>query len=182
MGPRTAPADRAWRRSLGAVPGQVPGEQGGATSPRRPRAERLLGGAAQPTAPQPERSREAAPVSVRRAALVVAVEAAAAAGIALWLLVLTLTGSPASVGRALAEVVYVGLGAALLTAGARGLWRVAGWARGPVIAVQLLLAALGYTVAFEAERPLVGVPVLALVATVLYLLATPEARLAFQQR
>ena len=128
------------------------------------------------------RDRSAAPVAVRRAALAVAVEAAAAAVVAGWLLVLTLTSSADSVGRALAEVVYVGLAAALLTAGALGLWRVASWARGPVIAVQLLLAALGYTTAFQAEQPLIGVPILALVAVVLYLLATPEARLAYSDR
>ena len=162
--------------------GQVPGEPGDATSRRRPRAEGLLGGAAQPAAPRPARDRSAAPVAVRRAALAVAVEAAAAALVAGWLLVLTLTSSADSVGRALAEVVYVGLAAALLTAGALGLWRVASWARGPVIAVQLLLAALGYTTAFQAERPLIGVPILALVALELYLLATPEARLAFYER
>jgi hypothetical protein len=119
---------------------------------------------------------------VRRAALVVALEAAAATVLAVVLLFLTLTGSPDSVGRALAEVVYVGLGAALLAAGAVGLWRVSAWARGPVIVMQLLLGVMGYTAAFQADRPLLGVPVLAAVALELYLLATPEARLAFFER
>jgi hypothetical protein len=119
---------------------------------------------------------------VRRAALVVAVEAVAATALAVVLLFLTLTGSPDSVGRALAEVVYVGLGAALLAAGAMGLRRVSGWARGPVIVMQLLLGVMGYTAAFQADQPLLGVPVLAAVALELYLLATPEARLAFFQR
>jgi len=128
------------------------------------------------------RPSSATPVAVRRAALVVAVEAAAAAVLALVLLVLTLTGSPDSVGRALAEVVYVGLAATLLAAGAVGLWRVSGWARGPVIVFQLLLGVIGYTAAFQGEQPLIGVPVLAVVALELYLLATPEARLAFYQR
>jgi hypothetical protein len=164
------------------VSGQVSSNEGDAPGRRRPRAEGLLGGAAQPSAPRPERSRTAAPASVRRAALVVAVEAAAATALALFLLFLTLTSSPDSVGRALAEVVYVGLAAALLTAGAVGLWRMAGWSRGPVIAVQLFLGVLGYTAAFQADRPLVGVPILAAVALVLYLLATPEARLAFFDR
>jgi hypothetical protein len=119
------------------------------------------------------------PGAVRRAALVVAVEATALGVLALVLLVLTVTGDPDSRGRALAEVVYVGLAAAALTAGAVGLWRLAPWARGPVVVLQLLLAVLGYTAAFQADRPLVGVPVLVLVAAVLYLLATPEARLAY---
>nr|WP_246407468.1 hypothetical protein [Modestobacter versicolor] len=142
----------------------------------------MLGGAAQPAAPRPQRSREAAPVAVRRAALVVALEAAALAGLALVLLFLTLTGSPDSVGRALAEVVYVGLAAALLTAAAVGLWRVSGWVRGPVIVLQVLLGVVGYSVAFQADLPLLGVPLLAAVALELYLLATPEARLAFFER
>ena len=166
------------RRNLDAVSGQ----QEDAPGHRRPRAEGLLGSAAQPSAPRPERVREAAPAAVRRAALVVAVEAAALAVLAGVLLVLTLSSSPDSVGRALAEVVYVGLAAAALTACAVGLWRLASWARGPVVVLQLLLGVLGYTAAFQADRPLVGVPVLVLVAAVLYLLATPEARLAYSDQ
>jgi hypothetical protein len=110
------------------------------------------------------------------------VQSGAVAAVALVLLWLTVTSSPASVGRALAEVVYVGLGAALLAAAAVGLWRVSAWARGPVVVMQVLLAVVGYTLAFEAGRPLLGVPVLALVAVELYLLFTPEARLAFLER
>jgi hypothetical protein len=113
---------------------------------------------------------------------VVAVEAGAIACGALALLYLVLTSTAESVARALAEVVVVGAGAVVLGWCAVGLWRVAGWARGPVVVLQLLLAALAYTTAFEAGRPLVGVPVLALVAIELYLLATPEARLAYLER
>jgi hypothetical protein len=164
------------------VSGQVSSNEGNAPDRRRPRAERLLGGAAEPSAPRPERAPSAAPVAVRRAALVVALEAVAATVLALLLLFLTLTSSPDSVGRALAEVVYVGLAAALLAGGAVGLWRVSGWARGPVIVLQLLIAVLGYTMAFQADRPLWGVPLLAAAAVELYLLATPEARLAFFNR
>jgi hypothetical protein len=51
-----------------------------------------------------------------------------------------------------------------------------------VVVLQLLLGALAYTTAFQAQRPIVGIPVLVLVATELYLLATPEARLAFWER
>jgi hypothetical protein len=160
----------------------VSGQDGQTPGRRRPRAEGLLGRAAQPTAPRPQRERQEAPTAVRRAALVVAVEALALTVLAFVLLVLTLTGSPDSVGRALAEVVYVGLGAGLLAAAAVGLWRVSGWARGPVIVLQILLGLLGYNAAFEAQQPLLGLPVLALVATELWLLATPEARLAFFER
>jgi hypothetical protein len=122
------------------------------------------------------------PRSLRWAAVVVGIEAAAIGAGALVLLWLTLTRTADSLGRALAEVVLVGAGAVVLAVAAVGLWRVAAWARGPVIAVQLLLAALAYTTAFEAGQPLIGVPVLVLVATELYLLATPEARLAYFQR
>jgi hypothetical protein len=48
-----------------------------------------------------------------------------------------------------------------------------------VVAVQLLLGALGFTAAFSYEHPEVGIPMLAPVAVVVYLLVTPEARLAF---
>lgn len=159
------------------------GEDGGATQGRRsrPRAEGLLGGAAA-ARPRRERPAEETPGAVRWAALVVAVEALLLVVVALVLLWLTVTGEPDSVGRALAEVVYVGLGAGLLGAAAVGLWRLSPWARGPVVALQVLLGLLGYTLAFEIDRPLIGVPVLALVATELYLLLTPEARLAFFHR
>ena len=155
-------------------------EPSGARPPlSRRRAERLFGAPAEPSAPRPAPVRREAPRSLRWAAVVVGIEAAAIAAGALLLLYLTVTSTADSLGRALAEVVLVGAGAALLTLAAIGLWRVSAWARGPVIVLQLLLGALAYTTAFEAGQPLIGVPVLVLVATELYLLATPEARLAY---
>ena len=74
------------------------------------------------------------------------------------------------------------LAAGVLGAGAAGLRRVAGWARGPVIALQLFLALVGFTFAFSAQMPLIGLPILAVVVAVLYLLATPESRLAYVGR
>lgn len=150
--------------------------------PPRRGLDRLFGAAAEPSAPRPPRVRTDAPRALRWAAAVVGIEAGAIALGAVVLLYLTLTSSAASLSRALAEVVLVAAGAAVLGAAAVGLWRVAGWARGPVIALQLLLAALAYTTVFEADQPLVGLPVLVLVATELYLLATPEARLAYLER
>jgi signal transduction histidine kinase len=114
--------------------------------------------------------------------VVVAIEALALAVGALLLLYLVVTSTADSVGAALGEVVFVGAGAAVLAAAAVGLWRVAAWARGPVVVLQLLLAALAYTAAFEAGRPAIGLPVLALVVVEIYLLATPESRLAYSQR
>jgi hypothetical protein len=143
----------------------------------------VLGAAAEPATPRPPKPpSEEAPRSLRLAALVVGVEALGLAGVAAYLLYLTVTGSPASVGRALAEVVFVLLGAALLAAAGHGLWRVASWSRGPVVALQLLLGLLGYTSAFTYGRPALGIPILVLVAAELYLLATPESRLAFFDR
>ena len=149
--------------------------------PRR-RAARLFGEAAEPSAPKPERAAPEAPRSLRGAAAVVGLEAALIAVGALTLLWLTLTSTPDSLPRAIAEVVAIGAGAAVLGFAALGLSRVAAWARGPVIVLQLILAALGYTTAFEAQRPIIGVPVLVMVAAVLYLLATPESRLAYLER
>jgi hypothetical protein len=110
------------------------------------------------------------------------VEAAALGVLALVLLYLTITSAADSVSRAVAEIVYVSFFAVLLAAASVGLWRVSGWARGPVVVLQVLLGLFGYTSAFEAGRPLIGVPILVLVGLELYLLLTPEARLAFYRR
>jgi hypothetical protein len=150
--------------------------------PPRRRSDRLFGAAAQPSAPRPERPRTEAPRTLRWAAVVVGIEAAALAVGALWLLYLVISSTAVSVAAAVGEVVFVGAGAAVLAAAARGLWRVASWARGPVVVLQLLLAALAYTTAFDAGRPAIGLPVLVLVAVELYLLATPESRLAYLER
>jgi hypothetical protein len=150
---------------------------------RRPsRAERLLGGAAQPSARPARAPRRDAPAAGVRAALVVAVEAVLLVGTALVVLWLTLTSDPDSVGRALAEVVYVGLFGAALAAGAVGLRRVSAWARGPVVALQILLGLFGYSTAFPGGRPLLGIPLIVLAVAELYLLFTPQARVAFLER
>ena len=150
--------------------------------PPRRRSDRLLGAAARPSAPRPERPRTEAPRTLRWAAIVVGVEAAALAVGALLLLYLVVTSTADSVAAAVGEVVFVAAGAAVLAACAVGLWRVAAWARGPVVVLQLLLAALAYTTAFQAGQPAIGLPVLVLVAVELYLLATPESRLAYLNR
>lgn len=93
-----------------------------------------------------------------------------------------LLGRPDSLGRAWAEVVIAIGAGVLLLAMARGLSRAAGWSRAPVIVTQLLAVPVGYSLAVPSEQPLYGIPILAAVATVLYLLFTPESRLAFFQR
>ncbi|NEM05138.1 hypothetical protein GCU54_03760 [Geodermatophilus normandii] len=162
-------------RSLAAVT-----DEDGSLRPSR--AERLLGGAAQPSTRPPRPPRPDAPPAVVRAALVVAVEAAVLIGGALVILWLTLTSDPDSVGRALAEVVYVGIFGAVLAAAAVGLRRVSAWARGPVVVLQILLGLFGYSTAFPGGQPLLGIPLIVLAVAELYFLATPEARLAFYER
>lgn len=157
-------------------------DRGTPAQPPRRLADRLFGPTAAQPAARPATPHPEAPPSLRRAALAVGLEASLFGLGALVLLFLTLTGDPDSVPRALAEVVLATLAAGVLGAAARGLWRVAGWARGPVIALQLFLGLTGFTLAFSAQMPLIGLPVLALVVTVLYLLATPESRLAYLDR
>jgi hypothetical protein len=152
-----------------------------ATPPRR-LADRLFGASAAQPAPRPTEPGTQAPPSLRRAALVVGLEALVLALLALVLLYLTFTGNPESVPRAIAEVVLAALAAGVLGAAARGLWRVAAWARGPVVALQLFWGLTGFTFAFSAQQPLIGLPILALVASVLYLLAAPDSRLAYEDR
>jgi hypothetical protein len=155
----------------------APGER-----PTRRGRDRLFGAAAAPSPPKPERAHREAPASLRWAAVLVGIEAAAVAvGSLIWLW-LTLTGNPESLPRAVAEVVILALVAAGLGAAARALFRVAGWARGPVIAAQIFFGLSGFVAAFEAQRPLIGLPILVLVAAELYLLATPESRLAYLER
>jgi hypothetical protein len=151
-----------------------------AARPRR-LADRLFGAPAAPGPPRAPRKRVVAPGSVRWAAALVGVEALLAVFGALllgWLLVFS---TAVSARNAIAEIVFALLGAALLLVCARGLWRLSSWARGPVVALQLILALLGFTTAFQGNAPQVGVPILALAAAELYLLATPEARLAFHR-
>lgn len=157
-------------------------DRSASSQPPRGLADRLFGATAAQPAPRPATPHPEAPPSLRRAALAVGLEAALIGLGALVLLFLTLTGDPESVPRALAEVVLAALAAGVLGAGARGLWRVAGWARAPVIALQLFLGLIGFTFAFTAQQPLIGLPILALVGAVLYQLATPESRLAYLDR
>jgi len=170
-------------RSLAAV-----SEERGAG--RRRLGERLFGAPATPSTSQPahpqataqERAPAAPPRSLRWAALVVALEALGAlagAGATVWFAV---TGEVSSTKNAAGIVAVAVVGAALLGACAWGLWRVSSWARGPVVAFQLLLALLGYTAAFEYGARPVGIPLLVLAAVELYFLATPESRLAYFRR
>lgn len=126
---------------------------------------------------------EGTPVSVARAAWLVATEGVALIVLGLALLVGGLfLGSPDSVTRALAEVLLAIVAGVAVLGLARGLGQVAGWSRAPVIVTQILAAPIGYSLAFPSGQPLIGVPILIVVAAVLYLLFTRESRLAFFDR
>lgn len=116
---------------------------------------------------------------MRRAAALVGLEAVATGVLAVVWLWLIVTSTPEMLGAALAEVVVIALVAAGLAAAAVALSRAAGWARGAVTAAQIFFGLSGFVATFEADRPLIGVPILLVVAGVLYLLATPESRLAY---
>jgi hypothetical protein len=62
---------------------------------------------------------------------------------------------------------------------ARGLARLAGWARTPVVVLQLLALPVGYSLGIQAGLLAYGAPILLAAVAVLYLLFTPEARAAF---
>lgn len=111
----------------------------------------------------------------------VGLEALAAAVGAVVLIWLTLT-SDSDVGSALGLVVLAVLAAVALGFCAWGLLRVASWARGPVVALQLLIGLFGYSAAFQYGSKAIGIPLLVVAAVVLYLLLTPEARLAWFRR
>lgn len=120
------------------------------------------------------------PVSVRRAAAIVALEGVALIAVGPILLVGgILMSEPDSPARAWAEVVLAIGGGGLMLVLARALSRVVGWSRAPVIVTQVLAAPVGYSLAVPSGQPLIGIPILAAAATVVYLLFTPEANLAF---
>ncbi|MBA2416767.1 MAG: hypothetical protein H0V64_12960 [Geodermatophilaceae bacterium] len=123
-----------------------------------------------------------APRAVRLAGLVAAAEGAGVLIAAAVLGVSTLLERPDSYGRALFAMA-IGLAAGVLLLGiGRGVFRVQGWARAPVIVAQVLLIPVGYTLAFTAGLPLYGVPILALCVAEFFLLLTPQARQAYLDR
>jgi hypothetical protein len=68
------------------------------------------------------------------------------------------------------------LGAVVLLAVTPWLLSGARWARSPVVVLQILWLPVGFSLAFQAGRPEVGVPLLVVALAVLGLLARTEAR------
>lgn len=116
---------------------------------------------------------------VTRAALVVAVEGVVLVLLGLGYGAAGVLGDPFDRTATLLEAAFAVLVGVLLLLVARGLSRVAGWARSPAVVVQLLALPVGYGLV-QGEVWWAAVPLLLLAGTVLYLLATPEARLAFR--
>jgi hypothetical protein len=116
---------------------------------------------------------------VTRASLVVALEGAVLLLLGLGYGVAGLVGDPFDRTATLLEAVFAMVVGGLLLVVARGLSRVDGWSRSPAVVVQLLALPVGAGLV-QGQVWWAAVPVLLLAGTVLYLLATPEARLAFR--
>ena len=117
---------------------------------------------------------------VRRAAVLLVTEAVGLAGLAAVYLVGGVTGDALSRTGALLGAAMFALLAGLLLLLARAVDAVRGWARSPVVVLQLLALPVGIGLA-QAQIWPAAVPVLLLAGAVLYQLATPEARIAFRE-
>ena len=152
------------------APPEAPSPPGAAgCSASRPRLGPTGRGGRRPTRPP-----------LRRAALAVGVEALLLGGVAVYLLVADRV-EPVSVGRALAEVVYFAMAAARWPPPPSGCRGVVVGAR-PVVVLQILLGLLAYTGGVHRPAARVRRARSGAGRVTLYLLATPEARSAFQAR
>jgi hypothetical protein len=121
------------------------------------------------------------PGPVRLAAVLLAVEGAALSLLGVAFGIAGVVGDPDDRAFTYAEAaMVVALGVALLLL-ARAVAAERGWARSPAVTVQLLALPAGIGLAQNGVWWLAAV-VLGLAGTVLYQLATPEARLAFDRR
>ncbi len=115
------------------------------------------------------------------ASVLVLIEAVALLGAAGVLIAKSIGGKPDDLGRALFAAALAVLGAVLLAFGARGLMRLRPAARTPIVVLQLLAIPVSYSLAFQADRPGYGGPILLVALAVLYLLFTPPARAALDR-
>jgi len=116
---------------------------------------------------------------VARAALLVGVEGLALVVLGVGYGLAGVLGEPFDRTATLVEAAFAAVGGALVLLVARGLARVRGWSRSPAVVVQLLALPVGVGLV-QGRVWYAAVPVLGLAASVLYQLATPEARLAFR--
>jgi hypothetical protein len=118
---------------------------------------------------------------VARAAALVALEGLALTVLGVVYGVAGVVGEPFDRTAALLEAGLAVLVGALVLLVARGLAEVRGWARSPAVVVQLLALPVGVGLVQGAVW-VAAVPVLVLAGSVLWCLATPEARLAFREQ
>ena len=117
---------------------------------------------------------------VRRAALLLALEGLVVAVVGIAYGVEAVVGAPASrAGALIGAVLIVGWGVLLGLLG-RLVGQVRRWARSPAVVVQLLGLIMGVQLAQLGLWP-AALPTLLLAGSVLYQLATPEARIAFRE-
>jgi hypothetical protein len=117
---------------------------------------------------------------VARAALLVAVEGLALVVLGVVYGAAGVVGEPFDRTATLLEAGLALLVGVLVLLVARGLAEVRGWARSPAVVVQLLALPVGVGLV-QGQVWLAAVPVLLLAVSVLYLLMTAEARLAFRE-
>jgi hypothetical protein len=124
---------------------------------------------------------QAVPREIRNATAVIYLEALGllvASGI---LVSKTITGHPASMGRALLDAAFPLVGAVILVLCARGIGRLSPGARTPIVLIQLLALPVSFDLAFQAGLVAYGGPILIAALAVLYLLFTPAARAALDR-
>lgn len=117
--------------------------------------------------------------AVTRAGLLVVVEGAALAVLGAGYAVAGVVGNPFDRAATVLQGGIACLAGVVVLLVARGLLRREGWSRSPVVVLELLALPVGAGLA-QGGVLLAAVPVLGLAASVLYLLATPEARLVFR--
>lgn len=123
----------------------------------------------------------AVPSTVRLAALLVFLEAAALAVAALALLVLAFVHTATRLWAGLTVVGFAALGAVLLGLCARGLLRLRPSARSPIVVVQIIALPVGYSLGFQNGRMLIAAPVLIAAVAVLVLLLSKPSREALDR-
>jgi hypothetical protein len=94
----------------------------------------------------------------------------------------TVSGKPSDVAGALFGALFALAAGVLLAVAARGLRRLRGGFRSPVVVLQLLAVPVSYDLAFQAGRVAYGGPILVAALAVLFLLFTPASREVLDRR
>lgn len=116
---------------------------------------------------------------VTRAAVVVAVQGAALVVLGAGYTVAGVVGDPFDRAATVLQGGFAVVAGLLVLLVARGLGQRRGWARSPAVVLQLLALPVGYGL-LQGRVLYAAAPVLGLAVLVLYLLASPEARLTFR--